>query len=257
VGPQTIKASVVARAGRRYLAGVDASGAQDTCDRIVARGYDLAITYWDAPSEPRDEVAARYAEALDLARRYGAPLAIKATSFGFSLDTIRAFADRDVRLHFDGMGQDDVDRTFELIGRLDGDLGTTLAGRWERSDRDADRAVEMGLAVRIVKGQFRGDEERDPAAGILAVVDRLVGRARHVGVATHDRALAAEALRRLREAGTPAELEQLYGIPPEPPPARIYVPYGHGLLPYALNQIRGNPRILWWLGRDLVLRRAT
>jgi proline dehydrogenase len=113
----------------------------------------------------------------------------------------------------------------------------------------------MGLAVRIVKGQFSGEDDRDPQLGVLSVVDRLAGRGRHVAVASHDRRLAAEALRRLQAAGTPCELEQIYGIPLAPPPARVYVPYGHAMLPYAMAQLKYNSKILLWLVRDVVLRR--
>src|SRR5207237_6708266 len=133
--------------------------------------------------------------------------------------------------------------TFGLVESLEGDLGTTLPSRWRRSDRDAERALELGLRIRLVKGQWEGEEDREPREGFLALADRLAGRARHVAVATHDRALAAEALRRL--GATPGELEQLYGLPLAPPGARVYVPYGRGYLPYAVRQGRRHPRIAW------------
>ena len=33
---------------------------------------------------------------------------------------------------------------------------------------------------------------------------------------------------------------------------RVYVPYGAAYMPYALSQIRRQPRVLWWLVRDAV-----
>jgi proline dehydrogenase len=123
--------------------------------------------------------------------------------------------------------------------------------------------VDRGLAVRVVKGQWPdpADPHRDPRAGLLEVVDRLAGRGRHVRVASHDVPLAAEAVRRLRRAGTPCELELLYGMPltrslrwadASGVPVRIYVPYGRGYTPYAVAQLRRNPRLLWRLLRELV-----
>jgi proline dehydrogenase len=142
-----------------------------------------------------------------------------------------------------------------------------LPGRWRRSLDDVERAIELGLRVRVVKGEQEDPAggEMEPRAGVLAVVDRLAGRASAVAVATHDPDLAAEALRRLRAAGTFCELELLFGLPLGAPLAvaraagvttRLYVPYGHSWLPYRLSQAADNPGMLWWAARDLVLGRA-
>jgi hypothetical protein len=40
-------------------------------------------------------------------------------------------------------------------------------------------------------------------------------------------------------------------------PVRIYVPYGDGYTPHALDQLRRNPRLFWSIVRDLLpARRA-
>lgn len=252
---ESLKQRVIALAGSRYIAGRDIDDVARVCARLNDLGYALAICYWDgAPDTPHD-VLARYEEALVAVAGFDSYLSVKATALDFSVERFERVANRGMRLHFDALAADTVDRTFELIARLNGDRGYTLPGRWRRSEADADRAVEMGLALRIVKGQFRSEDDRNPRLGVLSLVDRLAGRARHVGVATHDRRLAAEALGRLHAAGTPCELEQLYGIPLAPPPARVYVPYGHALLPYSMAQLKHNPKILYWLARDALLRR--
>src|SRR5207249_1194496 len=62
-------------------------------------------------------------------------------------------------------------------------VGCTLPARWQRSLRDADEAVDLGLRVRIVKGQWtdRGAGTNLSDSGVrdrfLAVVRRLAGRA--------------------------------------------------------------------------------
>ena len=145
-------------------------------------------------------------------------------------------------------------------------LGCTLPGRWRRSLLDADRAVKLRLNVRVVKGQWVDPDEPnlDPAAGFLAVIDRLAGQASHVAVATHDPQLAGEGLRRLLAAGTSCEVELLFGLPMRRAirvareagvPVRVYVPYGHAWLPYLLSQARQHPRVVWWLFQDLLLGR--
>jgi proline dehydrogenase len=78
-------------------------------------------------------------------------------------------------------------------------------------------------------------------------------------VATHDALLARTALRRLSDAGTPCELELLFGLPMRAVTqvaqdlrvrTRVYVPYGHSWVPYALSWVRQNPRVLWWVLSD-------
>jgi proline dehydrogenase len=252
---KALKKRVIALAGSRYIVGKHIDDVAPVCARLSKLGYALTICYWDGPPDKPDEVVARYEEALAAVAGLDSYLSVKAPALDFSVPLFERIANRGVRLHFDATATDTVDRTFELIERLQGARGCTLPGRWRRSDADADRAVEMGLAVRIVKGQFSGEDDRDPQLGVLSVVDRLAGRGRHVAVASHDRRLAAEALRRLQAAGTPCELEQIYGIPLAPPPARVYVPYGHAMLPYAMAQLKYNSKILLWLVRDVVLRR--
>jgi proline dehydrogenase len=172
------------------------------------------------------------------------------------------------RLHFDSLAPETVERTQQMIDELLADLpgldvGCTLPGRWRRSVEDAHWAARRDLFVRVVKGQWADPEDpnRDAGVGYLEVINQLAGRARRVAVATHDVALAAEAVRRLRAARTPCELELLYGLPMRQSikqarelgvGVRIYVPYGETYLPYALSQVRRRPRVLWWLVKDAV-----
>ncbi len=251
----SLKSWVISHAGSRYIAGDTLDEIAPVCQGLTDAGYGLTLCYWDGQPDTPDEVALRYREALEVVDDLGGYLSVKATSLDFSHELFETLADQGPRLHFDAMESDTVERTLDLIERLPGERGYTLPGRWSRSDADAERVIELGLSVRVVKGQFRSDEDRNPEEGYLALIDRLAGRARHVGVASHDRPLAAEAMRRLRAAGTSCELEQLFGVPRAPAPARVYLPYGHALLPYAMAQVKDNPRILWWLTRDLALRR--
>ena len=113
-----------------------------------------------------------------------------------------------------------------------------------------------------MKGEWadRRELEVEPRAGSLAILDRIAGHVRHVAVGTHDPWLARVALRRLRSAGTPCELEVLMGYPfqrvlpsakAEGIPVRMYVPYGNLSPPYSLSQVTKKPRIAAWTIRDL------
>jgi proline dehydrogenase len=143
------------------------------------------------------------------------------------------------------------------------DLGCTIPGRWRRSLKDAHTAIDWKLRVRVVKGQWSDplQPDMDMRAGFLKVIDELRGRASCVAVASHDIPLAREALCRLMDAGTPAELELLHGLPRRNAvkmarelgvPVRFYVPQGKAWLPYLLKQARKNPRVVGWFARDLV-----
>jgi proline dehydrogenase len=240
---------MISRAARCYVAGPAAEDARAHAHELVARGYSVTTCFWDTGRAAPEQVADRYDQALEIARAYGGYVSVKAPAVGYSLELLASLAGRGVRVHFDAMGPDSVDRTRDLIDRLPGPLSTTLPSRWRRSDDDAEWAIARGLPVRIVRGQWSVSDERDSTDGFLALVDRLAGRASHVAVATHDTELAAAALERLRDAGTSCELEQLYGLPLAPPPARVYVPFGNGWLPYRLDRRR--PRSAWQLARDL------
>ena len=91
-------------------------------------------------------------------------------------------------------------------------------------------------------------------------IGRAKRRASHVAIATHDAPLAQEAMARLLKKKTPCELELLYGLPLKPArrtaqeagvSVRMYLPYGHGWLPYCVSQVYEHPRILVWILKDL------
>ena len=229
------------------------------------------IGHWHRREDAADVVARESLAAVDALadERHDCYLSVKAAAMGFRqdlLDQLGARARRrDVRVMFDSEGPEIADATLTLAERLrtaGTDVSCVLPGRWPRSLRDADWAVDREMAIRVVKGQFR-----DPAAGrmplregFMAVVDRLAGRAPRVAVATRDVPLARAALDRLQAAGTSCEVEMVLGLAPQSMfdlarrkgvPVRLYVPYGVPQLPFSLTQLRQNPRILWWLARAL------
>jgi len=263
------------RAARSYIAGSRLSEALTLADHLASQGLRTTLGYWDAVGAEPSVVFAAYHEALlALAAaprdRY---LSIKYPSLGYSAEMIESLVREakrlEVRLHFDALGPESVDRTWEAVEtamRQDADIGCTLPARWRRSPDDADWAVRRGLAVRIVKGQWPDptDSALDPRRGFEAVVERLAGRARAVAVATHDLRTARVALQRLSDAGTPTTLELLYGLPFHRQihlakeygvAVRIYLPYGEAYLPYCLSQLKRNPRLAWWLVRDAMTAR--
>jgi proline dehydrogenase len=260
---------------RAYAAGPELSDAVRACQTLARQGRKGTVGYWPGDEDTPKSVAATYVAAIRAlaAEKLDCTISIKLPPLAFDRDlvagVIGAAKEADVGVHFDSRALDATDRTLELIvesAQQHGRIGCTLPGRWRRSLRDADLAVGLGVNVRVVKGQWEDPDQPDvdQRDGFMAVIDRLAGRARGVGVATHDPVLARAALGRLKEAGTPCELELLFGLPMRAVAqvarelgvgSRIYVPYGHSWVPYALSWARRNPRIVWWVFSDAVFGR--
>lgn len=279
-------------AGLLFIRGSRLSDAIRTSGRLRARGRSTTLGYFNADNEAPRAVADATLSAVDAlaALGTGGYLSIKAPALGYDSGLIGEIVDRAARggigVHFDSHATEQAEPTFAAMASAlarpspagaapeagqaapapGWSFGCTLPGRWSRSLSDADRAVELGLRVRVVKGQWVDPSapDIDPRAGFLAVIDRLAGRARSVAVASHDPPLAEEALRRLARTATPHELELLLGLPMQAAlrmarktnaTVRVYVPFGVSWLPYALEQFQKRPGIAWWAVRDAMLGR--
>lgn len=264
--------AVAKHAGRAYIAGPELGDAMSTCRRLFGLGLGGTICFWNIESDSPERIADAYTSALSqlAAEKMDCYVSIKLPSLNYDWTLLKKVLEQarqqNTLVHFDSLGHETADRTFSMIAqsaRSYAHLGCTLPARWVRSIDDAQIAADLGLHVRVVKGQWPDPQHReiDAREGFLNVIDRLAGRARCVAVATHDAELGRKALERLRQAETPCSLELLYGLPITPAlkvaselnvPVRVYVPFGHGWLPYSLTQARRDPRIFWWLFQDLL-----
>jgi proline dehydrogenase len=262
----------VKAAARPYVGGETIEDAICVAERFAGEGKTATLGYWDVGRDSGRMVADIGLNAIRAVAAHDLDgyISLKPPALRFDAGMAGELAAAAVahrrNLHCDSHGPEVADRSNAMlqamIDRLGGQhLGTTLPGRWKRSLDDADWAVERKLNVRVVKGQWPapGDPGRDLAAGFLAVIDRLAGRARHVAVATHETALAREAVARLKTAGTPCEIELLFGMPAEPLirwarengiAVRIYVPFGGGFVPNAIRVLKRNPRLFFVIAKD-------
>jgi proline dehydrogenase len=258
---------------RAYVVGPELGDALRALDRLAARGQYATVSYFDQNGEsPRavaDRSLASLAALAQRARRSGDYVSVKAPPMRFDADLVREIARKSrqtgVGIHFDSHEAEAAEPTLAAaqlaVSEGAPSVGCTIPGRWARSLGDADRAVALGLRVRVVKGEWADPTQTniDVRAGFLAVIDRLAGRAPVVAVATHDTALARAALHRLREAGTACELELLFGLPMRAclalarevgVPVRVYVPFGAPWMPYVIAELRRKPGMLWWMAKD-------
>jgi proline dehydrogenase len=240
------------------------------CRELHRRGRAATLGYFQsADARPEDIVAAYSEVAALLAERSGEVyLSVKAPPLAFDAADLRRIADAaaaaGLALMFDAHGPKDADRTLEAVAELLDEFpgtGFALPARWRRSMADAQRFRNRPARIRVVKGEWadpQGDEP-DVAANYLAIVDCLAGRDSPVAVATHDPELAERSLSLLLNSGTPCELEQLRGLPGRRTaaiagrlgvPVRVYVPFGPGWWPYALDKALARPYLLAWMIRD-------
>ncbi len=253
------------RAARNHVGGQTIADALCAAQRLKAEGYPCTLGLWDSADCTQKQVAGHYLEAVQylISHPLDAYLSLKPPALRYdteaALELAAAAKAGDVRLHFDSHGPEAASASNAMLDAMIREtgperLGTTIPGRWARSLMDADWAIERGLRVRVVKGQWPdpSDPNRDMRAGFLGVIDRLAGRVPHVAVATHDMPLAMEAISRLRAAGTSLELEQILGLTAARSlrwakengvRLRVYVPYGKGYIPNALGTLRRNPRL--------------
>lgn len=257
---------------RAYIAGSEVTDAIHLCREVNQHGWYSTICPWDGPNESPERVLSSYREALEAITRESldCSLSIKVSAlqydFGRLKELLTLASAHNIRLHFDALGPETASSSLALLERaltVHPNVGYTLPARWRRSLSDANRLIDLGVAIRVVKGQWPDPDEPhlNPAACFLDVIDVLSGRAAHVAVATHDVALARSTLIKLQESGTPCELEQLWGLPlcidrvaiPLNVKARLYIPYGYAYLPYAISEARKHPIIFTRLFKDLLI----
>jgi proline dehydrogenase len=256
-----------------YRAGTGLDDALGVCRRLAGYGLASTVGYYAAAQERTRAVADAHLAAFDRLSTEAADcyVSVKLSAIGFDAalfaELEAAAAQSQRRLHVDALAPETAEATWRLLEGTPrgGRVGITLPGRWRRSADDTSRAARLGLAVRIVKGQWAESANRGrggAAEGVRRIVDRLRGHPHPVAVATHDAGLLSESLHRLKRDGTPCEAELLFGLPFRAPaiaarragvPIRVYVPYGDAGAPYGRADLLRNPNATWWLVQDLLL----
>jgi proline dehydrogenase len=238
--------------------------------QLTTQGIPPTLGYFGMTGETPRAVAdacIRSLQAMALESSQGV-LSLRASALAYDADLIAEILHiahaTSQPVQFDSQGPDSAASVWAALRGHSGSarwMGLTLPGRWMRSRGDADRACELGLRVRVVKGQWADplSPQFDERAGMLAVVSRLAGKAAHVSVATHDAPLAYAALKRLRDSHTPCELELIHGLPQQAAlhiartlgvPVRNYLAYGPGCAHARAGTSGRNPRTMWWALRD-------
>lgn len=249
----------------RVWHGPGAASAARTCDRLKRKGLVATVGYFQANGAAPDAIVAA-SRAVAARLPGGTHVAIKAPPLGFDPVRLDAIAEAahaaELTVIFDAHAPADAAATQDAAARMDmrrPGTGLAIPARWRRSIADVVRFRDTTVRLRIVKGEWADPDwtTADVPANYLLLVRKLAGRPAPVGVATHDPQLAEAALKILQDAGTPCELEQLRGLPSRRciavarrlgVPVRIYVPFGPGWWPYAIDKALARPYLpKWWL----------
>ena len=258
----------------RHVPGPDAAASAWLCRRLHAKGLATTSGYFQAAGADPAEIAAA---SIALIRALGgsagmAGLSLKAPPLRFDGGLIGEIAEEARRVGLpvvlDAHAPKDAEATHALLDRLLGqgcEAGIVLPARWKRSTSDAARLRDAPVQIRLVKGEWADPAfpEAEIEAGYVALARQLAGRAAPVSVATHKPELAEAALGLLVAAGTPCTREQLRGLPCRRTmamahrlhvPVRVYVPYGPGWWPYAIDKALARPYLPRWFLADLFAR---
>lgn len=258
----SLVAKTVKKVSRNYIAGPELKDATSVCETLLSKGYNCTIGYWDGPDDQPDSVKNQYLAIQNHLQQIQGKnyLSIKLPALKDNSELISAVIENAVKtntdLHFDALTSEQNDDAIKYIASLNNfdetNLGCTLPGRWKSSFANAELAIEKGIPIRVVKGQFETNPENylDSEDGFIELIRHIAGRAKSVRLATHNPILVEKSLKILNLANTPCELELLYGLPIRKAIAiarkrnisvRIYVAYGNAFLPYALTSIRKQP----------------
>ena len=261
-------------AAKGYVTGDTLEDAMKVARQITANGHGVTMCYWHPFGAKATMVAREYGDIVKKCADEGIDfhLAIKVPAFDANrdvvLDVVENVRQQGGAVDFDSHAPEQTDDIFEVVQELGGEkLGMAVPGRWHRSIEDASRAIDLGMRIRVVKGSWPDptDPKMDMRTGYLNVIDAIAGRARQVGVATHDDFLIDEAMKRLKATDTAFEQELLYGFPMRSAEAlgancgaslRVYVPYGAAWFPYSVKRALTDPKKLKFLAKDILHTRS-
>lgn len=229
--------------------------------RLAAKGCSISFGYFGAMDDGPDQVEAANRAVSAAAQDLPAMLAVKAPQLGFDAARLARIAGGGLPMVLDAHAPALADATYEVMQDMADrghDVGCALPARWARTGRDAARLHDGPVRLRLVKGEWADPVADDPAR-YLGLAQSLAGRRAPVAIATHDPALAEAALLALLRAGTPCELEQLRGLPRGRTMdmardlgvgVRVYLPFGPGWWPYAIDKALARPYLPIWYLRD-------
>jgi proline dehydrogenase len=147
-----------------------------------------------------------------------------------------------------------------------------LQSALRRSEADAQRVIEQGGRIRLVKGAYKEPKaiayqtkaEVDDA--FVRIMRTLLAESDYPAIATHDPAMIAATRARATELGLAAdrfEFQMLYGVRRDLQAAlaadgyrvRVYIPFGREWFPYFMRRLAERPANVAFVVKSLLRER--
>jgi proline dehydrogenase len=279
------------RAATRFLPGEEAQDAISAARALAAKGIHSVLSHLGENIADRDEatkVTRDFLELNDRIRAAGIPaeITVKLTQLGLDLDpslcyenlaTLIQKTPAEKILWIDMEQSPYVDVSLELYRRARkaySNVGICLQAYLYRTEKDLDRLIPEGAAIRLVKGAYNEPAEiayprkKDVDDNYLHLAQRLLSpearRARvRVAVATHDRALIAKIIAWAADQHVPKnllEFQMLYGIQRAEQlrlvaagyRCAVLISYGTFWFPWFMRRLAERPANLLFLAKNLI-----
>lgn len=281
--------SLAKKFASRFVAGETAASACDAVSELNAKGImaslDLLGESVSNEAEAR-ATAQQYLELLDTmrARSLEVNVSVKLTALG--QDISDALCEENIRtilskargyggfVRLDMEGSDYTQRTIDffalrLYDEFPDTVGIVLQSALRRTLDDVQWAVGKQCRVRICKGAYLEPpvvafpDKKDVDANYVAAMHRLMEQGRYPGIATHDEAIIAEAVRFATAKGIASdrfEFQMLYGVRRDLQERlvrdgwrlRVYVPFGTQWYPYLMRRLAERPANLAFITGNVV-----
>jgi proline dehydrogenase len=275
---------------KRFIAGERAEDALDVVAGLNAAGMSATLDFLGedvvslAEAERTRDAYLSLLAAIRV-RDVTTNVSVKLSAIGLLLDgdvalanlrAIRAAAaaNRDPFVRIDMEGSAVAEQTLRLCERAFAEnpaVGPVLQAYLRRTPADVERAIALGMRVRLCKGAYR--EPRSVAYGDMPTIRRaylraaetLLERGVYPAIATHDARLIRAVQRFAVDHGIGPErfeFQMLYGVRPELQRRlvaegwrlRIYVPYGTHWAGYFYRRISERPENALFALRSLLSR---
>jgi proline dehydrogenase len=273
----------------RFMPGEDVQDALAAARTLASGGIQSVLTHLGENISDRDEASHATRHYLDLIKRIQSAqlpteISVKLTQLGLDLDAkfcydnLSALIENtppDKVLWMDMEQSPYVDATLELYRRArmaHAHVGICLQAYLYRTEKDLDKLIPMGAAIRLVKGAYNEPAEiayplkKDVDDNYLHLAQRLLSpearRARvRAAIATHDRALIAKITEWAESQGVPktqVEFQMLYGIQRAEQRrlaqagyrSAVLIAYGSFWYPWFMRRLAERPANVLFLARN-------
>ncbi len=274
------------RVARRFVAGESLDEAIAATQPLNRRHIAVSLDHLgENVSDAAEATSAAhdYSVILDRIQNEGveANISVKLTALGLDIGTelcrdnlalvLERAREYGIFVRVDMEGSDYTERTLDMVVEMHrefSNVGTVLQTMLLRTPEDAERLIQEGVRVRLVKGAYLEPHtvayprKADVDAAYLRIMHELLARGVYPAIATHDEHIITDAKRFAAEhdiAHARFEFQMLYGIrrdlqerlASEGYNVRVYVPYGTQWYPYLTRRMAERPANLMFVAGNV------